>query len=272
MTGRAKRTGLIAQKVGMTQIFDSLGQAIPVTLLKADENHVIGSCTLEKNGYSAVILGFGEAKQSRASKSLRAVCAKINIKPVKHIKEFKVSPDALIEPGKKLSINHFVEGQLIDVQGTSIGKGFAGGMKRHNFKGLEASHGVSISHRSVGSTGQRQDPGKTFKGKKMPGHLGAETVTVQNITIAIIDEELGLIGVLGSIPGKNGSYVYISDAIKVVMPGGVQYPAALVAVGTNSQNSTSAVKVNIDEKEVAEVREKVSVSAPEAEAPEQTNN
>jgi len=279
MTVRAKRTGLITRKVGMTQTYDELGQVISVTLLKADENYVIGTRTPDKNGYSAVVLGFGEAKQSRATKSLRAVCAKINVKPVKHIKEFRVSPDAVVEAGKKLSVTHFVEGQLIDIQGTNIGKGFAGGMKRHNFRGLEASHGVSITHRSIGSTGQRQDPGKTFKGKKMPGHMGAATVTVQNVTITVIDEELGLIGVNGSVPGKNGSYVYISDAVKVVMPGSVQYPAAIVEGASAPQEKPAAdkeVKAPGAEEQaaepVAEVKEEVSVSAEVAEAPEQTNN
>jgi large subunit ribosomal protein L3 len=260
MTDRAKRTGLVAQKVGMTQVFDDNGQAIPVTLLKADENFVLGTRTLEKNGYSAVIIGFGAAKPNNLAKPVKGLCAKANVKPVKHIKEFRVSQDALLEIGNKLSVEHFVADQLVDIQGKSVGKGFAGGMKRHNFKGLEASHGVSISHRSLGSTGQRQDPGKTFKGKKMPGHLGVETTTVQNIRVILVDKEYGLIGVNGSVPGKKGSYVYISDSVKVVLPGSVKYPAVY------DQSSASASKPVVNEKDSA------PAAAQSEAAEEQTNN
>jgi len=223
----AKRTGLIAKKIGMTQIFDQSGKSYAVTLLQADQNYVLDTKTLGKNGYSAVVMGFGENKPHRVSKPLKGLCAKAGVKPVMHVKEFRVSEDALLAPGQKLSIEHFVVGQKVDVQGESIGKGFAGGMKRHNFSGLEASHGVSVSHRSLGSTGNRQDPGRTFPGKKMAGHMGAETVTLQSIKIAQVDKELGIIALHGSVPGSKGSYVYIKDAVKSILPFDVKYPAAL---------------------------------------------
>jgi large subunit ribosomal protein L3 len=229
MTVHTRRTGLIATKVGMSQIFNEFGEAIPVTLLKADGNVVVETKTEEKDGYNAVVLGFGEKKASRTSKPLKGKFAKAKVTPKNKIKEFRVSKVALLQPGQEISIEHFVVGQCIDVQGVNIGKGFAGVMKRHNFRGLEATHGVSVSHRSHGSTGQRQDPGRVFKGKKMAGHMGAVTVTTQNIKIVQIDSELGLIALSGAVPGKPGSYVYITDAIKVALPITAQFPAALVS-------------------------------------------
>lgn len=228
MFEESKRTGLIARKIGMSHVFDDAGQAIAVTLLKADENYVLDVKTTEKNGYNAVVLGFGEKKPSRVNKSVKGICAKAKVKPTAHMKEFRVASNALLQLGQKLSIEHFILDQKIDIQGVNIGKGFAGGMKRHNFRGLEASHGVSVTHRSHGSTGNRQDPGRTFPGKKMAGHMGTEVVTLQNIRIVNIDTELGIIAVNGSVPGKKGSYVYMKDAAKTVLPYGVAYPAALV--------------------------------------------
>ncbi len=236
---QARRTGLIAKKVGMTQIFDEEGKALAVTLLKADENFVVANKTKEKDGYTSVLMGFGEAKAHRVSKPIKGICAKAGVKPVQIMKEFRVSEDAQLKPGAKLSIEHFVENQFIDIQGVNIGKGFAGGMKRHNFRGLEATHGVSVSHRSIGSTGQRQDPGKTFRGKKMPGHMGVETVTIQNIQIALIDKELGIIAIHGSVPGRRGSYLTITDAVKVSLPANAKFPAVLVETtdDTNQQQN-----------------------------------
>lgn len=223
------RTGLIAEKVGMTQIFTEDGEVIPVTLLKASGNFVLDTKTKQTNGYNAVVMAYGDVKPSRIAKPQRGKFAKANITPKKHVKEFRVSENALLSQGVELSIEHFVVDQAIDIQGVSIGKGFAGAMKRHNFRGLEATHGVSVSHRSHGSTGQRQDPGRVFKGKKMAGHLGTETLTIQNILIKRIDAELGIIAINGSVPGKNGSIVYISDATKQILPDNVQVPAVLVS-------------------------------------------
>lgn len=231
---QSRRTGLIAKKVGMTQIFDEEGRALAVTLLKADENFVVATKTKQRDGYSSVVMGFGEAKPSRVSKPIKGICAKGGVKPVKIIKEFRVSEDALLEPGAQLSIAHFVENQSIDIHGVNIGKGFAGGMKRHNFRGLEATHGVSVSHRSIGSTGQRQDPGKTFRGKKMPGHMGTETITIQNIKVALVDHELGIIAIHGSVPGRRGSYLTITDAVKVSLPANAKFPAVLVEATENA--------------------------------------
>ncbi len=243
MLEESKRTGLIARKVGMTHIYSEKGLAIPVTLLKADENFVIDVKTTERDGYNAIVLGFGEAKAKRVSKSLKGICAKANVKPVKHVKEFRIAADAVMQLGQQLSVEHFLINQNIDIQGKNTGKGFAGGMKRHNFRGLEATHGVSVTHRSHGSTGNRQDPGRTFPGKKMAGHLGAETVTVQNVKVVNIDLELGLIAVNGSVPGKNGSYVYLKDAVKSVLPYNVAYPAALkVSAAVADNNKQTAVE------------------------------
>lgn len=230
---KARRTGIIAKKIGMTQIFNKDSKALAVTLLKVDGNVVVTNKTQEKDGYNSVVIGFDEAKANRVSKSIKGIYAKHELKPNKIMKEFRVSKSGLLESGKEISINHYVEDQLIDIHGITTGKGFAGPMKRWNFRGLEASHGVSISHRSHGSTGQRQDPGKTFKGKKMAGHLGAESITVQNVKIVYIDEELGIIAVHGSIPGKRGSYLTITDSVKTSLPANVEFPAAYKNVSTN---------------------------------------
>lgn len=225
---RARRSGVIAQKVGMTQIFDDSGKALAVTLLKVDENIVVDNKTQEKHGYDAVVVGFGVKKASRCNKSEIGIATKNGCPNSRIIREFRVSQDALLKIGSKFSIEHFVLEQRIDVRGISTGKGFAGAMKRWNFRGLEASHGVSVTHRSHGSTGQRQDPGRVFKGKKMAGHLGAEIVSLQNLRVVLIDAEMGVIGVNGSIPGRRGSYVTLTDSIKLSLPSGVVFPAAII--------------------------------------------
>src|SRR5882762_9319583 len=208
------RTGLIAQKLGMTRVFTGEGNHVPVTVLRVDNCQVVAQRTLERDGYVALQLGVGAAKVKNVSKPQRGHFAAAKVEPKAHLAEFRVSEDALVEIGAEITAAHFVAGQYVDVTGTSIGKGFAGGMKRHNFHGLRATHGVSVSHRSLGSTGQRQDPGKTFKNKKMAGHLGAERVTTQSLQIVVADAERGLLFIKGSVPGSPGGYVLIKDAVK----------------------------------------------------------
>ncbi|MBX9620499.1 MAG: 50S ribosomal protein L3 [Alphaproteobacteria bacterium] len=222
------RTGLIAEKLGMSRLLTEKGEHIPITLLKVEDCQVVATKTADKDGYTAVQLGVGKAKVKRVSRALRGHFAKGKIEPKKKLAEFRVSDDALLKVGDQLSVEHFLKGQYVDVTGISIGKGFAGAMKRHNFGGLRASHGVSVSHRSHGSTGQRQDPGKVFKGKKMAGHLGHERVTVMNLEVLLTDPELGLIGLRGAVPGNPGGYILIRDAVKCVAPEGLPFPAALV--------------------------------------------
>lgn len=220
------RTGLIAQKMGMTRIFTESGEHVPVTVLKVDDCQVTGLKNQERDGYTAVQLGVGKAKVKNTSKALRGHFAKAKVEPKRKVAEFRVTAENLLEIGVELSVNHFVVGQYVDISGNSIGKGFAGVMKRHNFAGLEASHGVSISHRSHGSTGQRQDPGRVFKGKKMAGHLGDVRVTTQNLLVMSTMEEEGVILIRGAVPGSKGSYVLISDAVKRALPPSAPMPAA----------------------------------------------
>ncbi len=222
------RTGLIAQKLGMSRVFADDGRHIPVTVLKVDNCQVVAQRTEEKDGYSAIQLGVGTAKVKKMSKAMRGHFAKAKVEPKQKMVEFRVDADALIAVGAELSVEHFISGQFVDVAGTTQGKGFAGAMKRHHFSGLRASHGVSISHRSHGSTGQCQDPGKVFKGKKMAGHMGAVRRTQQNLEIVSTDSERGLILVKGAIPGSKGGYVYVTDAIKRVTKEELPFPAALV--------------------------------------------
>ncbi|MGE5503877.1 MAG: 50S ribosomal protein L3 [Actinomycetota bacterium] len=221
------RSGLIAQKVGMTRIFAEDGTHVPVTVLKVDTCQVVSTRSVDKDGYVAVQLGAGTAKVKNVGKPVRGHFAKAKVEPKKKVVEFRVAPENVLEVGTELSAAHFVPGQFVDVTGTTIGKGFAGAMKRHNFAGLEASHGVSISHRSHGSTGQRQDPGKVFKGKKMAGHMGDVQVTTQNIKVVSTDAERGLILVKGSVPGSEGSWVLVRDAVKRKLPDGVPFPAGV---------------------------------------------
>jgi large subunit ribosomal protein L3 len=221
------RTGLLAQKLGMTRIFAADGNHVPVTVLKVDHCQVVAVRTDETNGYNAVQLGVGKAKVKNVSKAQRGHFAKAKVEPKRKLAEFRVSKENLLEVGAELSAAHFVVGQFVDVVGTTIGKGFAGSMKRWNFAGLRATHGVSVSHRSHGSTGNRQDPGRTFPGKKMAGHLGVERVTQQNLKIVETDAEQGLIYVHGAVPGHEGSYVLVKDAVKRALPKEAPKPAAL---------------------------------------------
>jgi large subunit ribosomal protein L3 len=221
------RTGLIAQKLGMSRVFTEDGNHVAVTVLRVANCQVVAQRTQEKDGYTALQLGVGAAKVKNVGKAMRGHFAKAKVEPKSWIVEFRVPQDALIDVGAELSAEHFVAGQFVDVVGTTIGKGFAGGMKRHHFGGLRASHGVSVSHRSLGSTGQRQDPGKTFKGKKMAGHLGDVRVTTQNLRVISTDVERGLIMVRGAVPGSDGGYVLIKDAVKRKAPKDLPFPAAI---------------------------------------------
>ena len=208
------RTGIIAAKVGMTRIFDEKGDHIPVTILKMEEVQVVARKTQELHGYEALQVGYGHAKPSRLTKPMREYFAKRKIEPKKKLKEFRIAAENALEEGASLTVGHFAKGQYIDVAGITIGRGFTGAMKRWNFGGMRASHGVSISHRAHGSTGQCQDPGRVFKGKKMAGHYGSERVTIQNLKVVDLDEEKGLLLVKGAVPGHKGGYVYVRDAVK----------------------------------------------------------
>ena len=222
------RSGVIAQKVGMTRLFKDDGTHVPVTVLKMDKCQVVAQRTKDKHGYTALQLGVGAAKVKNVTKAMRGHFAVAKVEPKRRLAEFRVADDALLEVGAELSAAHFIDGQRVDVCGTSIGKGFAGAMKRHNFGGLRASHGVSISHRSHGSTGQCQDPGKVFKGKKMAGHMGDARTTIQNLEIVKTDADRGLIMVKGNVPGSKGGWVLVRDAVKRARPEDVPYPGALV--------------------------------------------
>jgi large subunit ribosomal protein L3 len=234
------RSGLIARKVGMTRVFDAEGAHVPVTVLQIDKCEVVAVRTAQKDGYDAVQLGVGAAKVKNVTKAQRGHFAKAKVEPKRKVAEFRVSADALIDVGAELSAAHFIPGQFVDVTGTSIGKGFAGVMKRHNFGGLRASHGVSISHRSHGSTGHRQDPGRVFKGKKMAGHLGDERITTQNLKVVSTDVERGLILIQGSVPGAPGGYVLVKDAVKRKLPKEVPFPAGLKGAGAAEAQPAAA--------------------------------
>ncbi len=223
------RSGLIAQKLGMTRVYTDAGEQIPVTVLKVDNLQVVAQRTDEKNGYTAVQLGAGTAKVKNTSKALRGHFAVAKVEPKRTVAEFRVTADNLIEVGAELTADHFVEGQMVDITGTSIGKGFAGAMKRHNFGGLRATHGVSVSHRSHGSTGNRQDPGRVFKNKKMAGHMGQTRVTTQNLTVVRTDVDRGLIMIKGAVPGSKGSWCLVRDAVKADLPASAPRPAAVRA-------------------------------------------
>ena len=223
------RSGLIARKVGMTRVFNDAGEHVPVTVLQLDGVQVVAVRTEEKDGYNAVQLGIGKAKVKNVGKAMRGHFAKAKVEPKRKLVEFRVAKDALLEVGAELSAAHFIDGQFVDVTGTSIGRGFTGAMKRWNFGGLEASHGVSVSHRSHGSTGNRQDPGRTFPNKKMAGHYGVERVTTQNLKVVSTDAERGLIMVYGAVPGPEGGYVLVRDAVRRKRPAEVPYPGAVIA-------------------------------------------
>ena len=246
------RTGLLAKKLGMTRFFDEAGAHVPVTVLSLDGCQVTGHRTEEKDGYTALQLGAGAKKVKNTSQAMRGHFAKALVEPKHEVTEFRVTPENLIELGAEFTADHFVPGQRVDIQGTTIGKGFAGGIKRWNFGGLRATHGVSVSHRSLGSTGQRQDPGRTFKNKKMAGHLGVETVTTQNLEVVRVDVERGLIMIRGAVPGSEGSYVKVRDAIKRA-PKDVPTPGAF-----RKANDNNAAP------QAAEVEAPAEAAAPEA--------
>ncbi|MBY0408006.1 MAG: 50S ribosomal protein L3 [Rickettsiales bacterium] len=234
------RTGLIAKKVGMTNIYNDAGVEMPVTVLAIENCQVISLKTKEKHGYTAVQLGAGAAKVKNVSKSLRGHFAAAKVEPKRKVVEFRVSEDALLETGAELVPSHFVPGQFVDVTGNAVGKGFAGVMKRWNFAGLEATHGVSVSHRSHGSTGQRQDPGRVFKGKKMAGHMGTNRVTTQNLQVVRVDDELGYIMIKGAVPGSDNGFVLVKDAVKKGTFPGVPYPAGLRKSATSAAEAPQA--------------------------------
>jgi large subunit ribosomal protein L3 len=235
------RSGVIAQKVGMTRVFTATGEHIPVTVLKLASLQVVAQRTDEKNGYTAVQLGAGARKPGKVPRAERENFAKAKVEPKRKVAEFRVSPDNLIEVGAEITADHFVKGQFVDITGTSQGKGFQGPMKRWNFGGLGATHGVSVVHRSHGSTGQRQDPGKVFKGKKMAGHMGAERVTTQNLEVVDTDKDRGLILVRGAVPGVKGNWVLVKDAVKRPLPEGAPKPGAFrKAAGVESAEAAAA--------------------------------
>ena len=223
------RSGVIAKKLGMTRLFLENGTQVPVTVLQLDNLQVVAQRTVEKDGYSAVQLGAGTAKAKNTTQAQRGHFAKANVAPKKKIAEFRVTPDCLIDVGAEITADHYLAGQFVDIAGTSSGKGFQGAMKRHNFSGLRASHGVSVSHRSHGSTGQCQDPGKVFKGKKMAGHMGAVRSTTQNLQVVRTDAERGLLMIKGAVPGHAGGWVTVKDAVKKAAPAGLPVPAAVRA-------------------------------------------
>jgi len=253
------RTGLIAKKLGMARFFDEAGAHVPVTVLSLEGCAVTAQRTAEKDGYVALQLGAGARKAKNTSKALRGHFAKAEVEPKQEVAEFRVSPENLIDVGAELTADHFLPGQKVDVTGTTVGKGFAGAMKRWNFGGMRATHGVSVSHRAHGSTGNRQDPGKTFKNKKMAGHLGQETVTTLNVTVWKVDAERGLILVKGSVPGTEGSFVKIRDAVKSAAPAGLPFPGA---VKKNGQAAVAA------EEAAPAVDEAPAAEAPQAEGEE----
>ena len=253
------RSGVIAKKVGMTRLFLDDGKQIPVTVLQLDKLQVVAKRTAETDGYWAVQLGAGTAKVKRTSQAMRGHFAAAKVEPKRKIAEFRVDPENLIDVGEEITANHYFEGQFVDVSGTSIGKGFQGAMKRWNFKGLRATHGVSISHRSHGSTGQCQDPGRVFKGKKMAGHMGAARVTTQNLQVVRTDADRGLIMVKGAVPGSKGGWVTIKDAMKKPTPENVILPAAL-------KSASAAAEKAAEEAAAAAAAEAEAAAAAAAEA------
>ncbi|MDA8585862.1 50S ribosomal protein L3 [Rhodobacteraceae bacterium] len=268
------RSGVIAKKVGMTRLFMDDGKQIPVTVLQLDKLQVVAKRTAEKDGYSAVQLGAGTAKAKRTSQAMRGHFAAAKVEPKRKIAEFRVDAANLIEVGEEITANHYFEGQFVDVSGTSIGKGFQGAMKRWNFGGLRATHGVSISHRSHGSTGQCQDPGKVFKGKKMAGHMGDAAVTTQNLQVVRTDADRGLIMVKGAVPGSKGGWVTIKDAVKKPIPENVILPAALKSDAAAAEKAAeeAAAAAAAEEEAAAKAAaeaEQAAMEAAETETPDQ---
>jgi len=238
----AMRTGLIARKLGMTRVFQDDGRHVSVTVLATEGCQVVAQRTRDKDGYDALQIGAGQPKVSRMSKPMRGHFAKAGVEPRQRLVEFRVSQDALVDVGAQLAPSHFVAGQFVDVAGTTIGRGFAGAMKRHNFAGLEATHGVSVSHRSHGSTGNSQDPGRVWKGKKMAGHMGSVRATQQSLKVVSTDDERGLILVAGSVPGHDGSWVQVHDSVKRVRPDEAPFPAGLLASGEAGDDTAAATE------------------------------
>jgi large subunit ribosomal protein L3 len=241
------RTGVLAKKLGMARFFDEAGTHVPVTVLSLEGCQVVAQRTPEKDGYLALQLGAGAKKPKNTTKALRGHFAKGEVEPKAKVAEFRVSSDNLIDVGAEITADHYVAGQKIDITGTTVGKGFAGAMKRWNFGGLRATHGVSVSHRSHGSTGQRQDPGRTFPGKKMAGHLGQETVTTLNVTVWRVDAERGLILVRGAVPGSEGSFVKIRDAVKSALPADAPKPGAFRSAGAPAAAQVAVTEAPAEE-------------------------
>ena len=261
------RSGVIAKKVGMTRLFMDDGRQVPVTVLQLDKLQVVAQRTTEKDGYTAVQLGAGTSKAKRVSNAMRGHFATAKVEPKRKVAEFRVDPENMIGVGEEITADHYFEGQFVDVAGTSIGKGFAGAMKRHNFGGLRASHGVSISHRSHGSTGQCQDPGKVFKGKKMAGHMGAVRVTTQNLQVVKTDSVRGLIMVKGAVPGSKGGWVTVKDAVKKPFPDNAILPAALKSAAEEAAKAAEeAAAAAAAEAEAEAARLAEEQAAAEAEA------
>ncbi|MBI1415586.1 MAG: 50S ribosomal protein L3 [Limimaricola sp.] len=267
------RSGIIAKKVGMTRLFMEDGKQVPVTVLQLDKLQVVAQRTPEKDGYSAVQLGAGTAKVKRVSAPMRGHFAKAQVEPKRKIAEFRVAPENMIAVGEEITANHYFAGQFVDVSGTSIGKGFAGVMKRHNFGGLRASHGVSVSHRSHGSVGQCQDPGRIFKGKKMAGHMGSARVTTQNLQVVRTDAERGLIMVKGAVPGSKGGWVTVKDAVKKPASDSVIYPAGLKSLDEEAKRLAAEAAAAAAAEEAAAAKaaaeaEEAAMAAAEAAASE----
>ena len=258
------RTGIIAKKLGMTRLFLEDGRQVPVTVLQLDNLQVVDQRTAARDGYTAVQLGAGVAKAKRTTAAMRGHFAKASVAPKRKIAEFRVAEENLINVGEEITADHYFAGQYVEIAGTSIGKGFAGAMKRHNFGGLRASHGVSVSHRSHGSTGQCQDPGKVFKGKKMAGHMGAVRVTTQNLQVVRTDADRGLIMVKGSVPGSKGGWVTVKDAVKKATPDNVIYPAALKSAAEEARRLAEAAAAEAAAAEEA-AREAAAAEAAAAE-------
>ena len=235
------RTGVIAKKMGMTRLFQDDGRHVPVTVLQLDGLQVVSRREQDKDGYTAVALGAGSAKAKNVAKPQRGAFGKAEVEPKAIVHEFRVTEDNLLDVGAEISAEHFVAGQLVDIQGRTQGKGFAGAMKRWNFGGLRATHGVSVSHRSHGSTGNRQDPGKVFKNKKMAGHMGDKNRTQQNLEVVGTDAERGLIFVKGSVPGSKGGWLFVKDAVKQPRHDSAPFPAGLkTAANSNSVEAPAA--------------------------------
>ncbi len=247
------RSGLIVKKVGMTRLYLEDGTHVPVTVLSLKDCQVIANQSMEKNGYNSITLATGEAKPKNTNKSQREAFAKVKVTPKQKQMEFRVSEANMVPIGSELGANHFVVGQYVDATGITIGKGFAGAMKRHNFGGLRASHGVSISHRSHGSTGNSQDPGRVFKGKKMAGQMGNRQRTIQNLQVVAADEERGLIFIKGGLPGSKGSWISLKDAVKKALPSEAPYPAGIKGDNnTKIDDNNSKVDEIVDKKDVKE--------------------